>query len=166
MKSPTTDFTSIKFVQDRFQNSLNSTGLIIWTHTTTFWAEALGRWHLYPTVTGDKTWIHHYEPESKFQSMDWKQCTLHVKMPKSQPTAGKEMFLLFRNYQGLFLEHYQEGGITVNSARASKRLCDKLKSVICSEHQWQLLQCVLLHHNAHSHTAAHTVQMLQQLCVL
>jgi hypothetical protein len=23
-------------------------------------------------VTGDETWVHHYEPESKRQSMEWK----------------------------------------------------------------------------------------------
>jgi hypothetical protein len=23
-------------------------------------------------VTGDETWLHHYEPESKRQSMEWK----------------------------------------------------------------------------------------------
>ena len=23
-------------------------------------------------ITGDETWVHHYEPESKWQSMEWK----------------------------------------------------------------------------------------------
>ena len=24
------------------------------------------------TITGDKTWVHHYDPESKRQSMEWR----------------------------------------------------------------------------------------------
>jgi len=29
-------------------------------------------------VTGDETWIHHYDPESKQQSMQWKQLVLQA----------------------------------------------------------------------------------------
>ena len=31
-----------------------------------------GKEFLSRTVTGDETWVHHYEPESKRQSMEWK----------------------------------------------------------------------------------------------
>jgi hypothetical protein len=30
-------------------------------------------------VTGDETWIHHYAPENKRQSMEWKHLTSPVK---------------------------------------------------------------------------------------
>ena len=35
-------------------------------------------WNLFlkRIVTGDETWIHHYDPESKQQSMQWKHATL------------------------------------------------------------------------------------------
>jgi hypothetical protein len=47
-------------------------------------------------VTTDETWVHHYEPESKAQSMAWKHPTSHVaKKFKSQPSAGKIMLTLF-----------------------------------------------------------------------
>ena len=47
-------------------------------------------------ITGDETWVHHYEPECKLQSMEWK----HPKSPirkefKSQPSAGKLMLTVF-----------------------------------------------------------------------
>jgi hypothetical protein len=47
-------------------------------------------------VTADETWLHHYEPESKAQSMAWKLPTSPVaKKFKSQPSAGKIMLTLF-----------------------------------------------------------------------
>jgi hypothetical protein len=54
------------------------------------------RQFLQQIVTADETWLHHYEPESKAQSMAWKRPTLHVaKKFKSQPSAGKIMLTLF-----------------------------------------------------------------------
>jgi len=44
-------------------------------------------------VTGDEIWIHHYEPESKCQSMEWKNPHLPAKRKfKTCPTAGRLMF--------------------------------------------------------------------------
>jgi hypothetical protein len=31
---------------------------------------------LQQTVTGDETWVNHYEPASKHQSMEWKHMSL------------------------------------------------------------------------------------------
>jgi len=43
-------------------------------------------------ITGDETWVHHYEPECKRQIMEWKhpQSPIRKKF-KSQPSAGKLM---------------------------------------------------------------------------
>jgi hypothetical protein len=47
-------------------------------------------------VTADEIWVHHYEPDSKAQSMAWKRPTSPVaKKFKSQPSAGKIMLTLF-----------------------------------------------------------------------
>jgi hypothetical protein len=42
-------------------------------------------------ITGDETWSHHCEPESKWQSMEWKhrQSPSKKKKFKSQPSTGK-----------------------------------------------------------------------------
>jgi hypothetical protein len=46
-------------------------------------------------VTADETWVHHYKPESKAQTMAWKRPTSpDAKKFKSQPSAGKIMFTL------------------------------------------------------------------------
>jgi len=43
-------------------------------------------------VTGDETWVHHYEPESKRQSLEWKHLGSPAKKKfKTQPSAGKVM---------------------------------------------------------------------------
>jgi hypothetical protein len=55
-------------------------------------------WNLFMrrVVTGDETWLHHYDPETKQQSMQWK----HASSPsprkfKVQPSAGKIMCTVF-----------------------------------------------------------------------
>jgi len=61
-------------------------------------------------VTVDETWTHHYEQESKHQSIDWKHRHSPTKKKfKTHSTAGKLMFL----------EHYQEIGYTMNSVHYS-----------------------------------------------
>jgi hypothetical protein len=47
-------------------------------------------------VTGDETWVHHYEPESKGQSMEWKHPLSPVRKKfKQQPSCKKLMLLFF-----------------------------------------------------------------------
>jgi len=83
---------------------------------------------------------------------------------KSQPSAGKLMLTVFWDSQGPILEHYQERGSTINCVRYSEMLIDKLKPEIRSKRPGQLSKGnVLLHDNARSHTAAHTVETIQKL---
>ena len=49
-------------------------------------------WNLFVKhiVTGDETWIHHYNPESKQQSMQWKHASSTSPWKfKVQASAGK-----------------------------------------------------------------------------
>ena len=116
-------------------------------------------------ITGDETWVRHYEPERKRQSMEWKHPQSPCKKKfKTQPSAGKLMLTVFWNSQGPVLEHYQERGTTINSARYSEMLTDKLKSAFRSKHRELLSKgIVLLHDNARPHTAAHTGETLRKL---
>ena len=80
------------------------------------------------------------------------------------PTAGKLMLTVFWDSQGPVLEHYQERGATINSARYSEMFTDRLKPAIRSKRRGLLLKgVVLLHDNACPHTAARTAEMLQKL---
>ena len=95
-------------------------------------------------ITGDETWVHH-EPESKRQSIEWK----HPQLPcnkkfKTEPSAEKLMVTVFWNSQGPVLEQYQESGTTINSARYSEMLTDRMKPAIRNKHRRLVSKCVVL----------------------
>jgi hypothetical protein len=80
---------------------------------------------------------------------------------KTQPSAGKVMLTVFWDSQGPIWNSIKRG-TTVNSARYSEMLRDKLKTAIRTKRRGLLSKCVaLLHDNAHPHTAAHTVETLR-----
>jgi len=116
-------------------------------------------------VTGDEMWIHHYEPESKRRSLQWKHPSSPVaKKFKMQPSAGKLMFTIFWDSQGPILETCQERGTTVTSATYCDILKRELKPAIRSKRRGKLSkEILLLHNNARPHTAAHTLETLKQL---
>jgi hypothetical protein len=81
-------------------------------------------------ITGDKTWIHHYAPESKHQFGMETSDIAGQKKVRTQPSTGKVILTVFWDSQGPILEHCQERGTTVNSAHYSDMLRDKLKPAI------------------------------------
>jgi hypothetical protein len=95
-------------------------------------------WHLFPPpgslsqsdnflqriVTGDETWVHHYQPQTKWKSMQWKHLSSPVaKEFKMQPSSCKLMLTMFWDSQGPILETYLEHGTTVTGAT----YCDMLQ---------------------------------------
>jgi hypothetical protein len=67
-------------------------------------------------VYADETWVHHYQPESKAQSMAWKRPKSPMaKKFKSQPSDGKIMLTLFWDMEDANLVHFTPKGETVNS---------------------------------------------------
>jgi hypothetical protein len=116
-------------------------------------------------VTGDETWVHHYQPETKWKSMQWKRLTSPVaKKFKTKPSAGKLMSTIFWNSQGPILEDYLEHGTTVTSATYCDMLRRGLKSAICSKRRGRPTEGFqLLHDNACPHTVAHTSETLRKL---
>jgi hypothetical protein len=70
-------------------------------------------------VTGDKSPVHHYQPESECASIQWK----HPSSPStkkfkvlSMPSVGKIMLTIFWDSQGVLLAHFQKRGENVNFA--------------------------------------------------
>ena len=62
-------------------------------------------------VTGDETWVHYHQPETKKASKEW----CHTSSPKpkkfcTQPSAGKVILTLFWDEQGVSLEQYMPRG--------------------------------------------------------
>lgn len=103
-------------------------------------------------VTGDESWAHHYEPETKRQSMQWH----HLGSPspkkfKCSPSAGKVMMTVFWDHRGVIFIDFLPKGKTVNS----DRYCDTLQKLARAIRvKRPSMQKVILHHdNARPHTA-------------
>lgn len=105
-------------------------------------------------VTGDETWIHFYDPESKQESMQW-----HLKggpAPKKfkvVPSAGKVMATIFWDSEGVLLIDYKSKGITITGMYYAEIL-NKLRDEIKKKRRGKLTKgVVILHDNAPVHTA-------------
>jgi hypothetical protein len=71
---------------------------------------------LHRIVTGDESWVYHYEPESKRQLMQWKYPFSPAnKKFKTQASTGKVMLTVFWDVNAPILVHFQEKGQTVTS---------------------------------------------------
>jgi hypothetical protein len=67
-------------------------------------------------VTGDETCIHHFEPETKRQSMEWHHPTSpRRKKFKVTPSAGKVMATVFWDAEGVILVDIMPRGQTITS---------------------------------------------------
>ena len=66
-------------------------------------------------VTMDETWVHHFEPESKQQSKQWKHTgSPPPKKAKSVASAGKVMASVFWDCEGVIMVDYLQRGQTIN----------------------------------------------------
>jgi len=113
-------------------------------------------------VTGDESWVHHYEPETKRASMQWKHPSspAHKKF-KVTPSAGKVMLTVFWDCQGVLLTEFQQRGHTVTSASYCTILT-KLRAAIRRKRPGLLTKGVLLlHDNARPHSANQTTATLR-----
>ena len=55
-------------------------------------------------VTGDESWIHHYDPESNLEAKQWKHAESPTpKRPRARSSAGKIMMTVFWDQAGILL---------------------------------------------------------------
>ena len=63
----------------------------------------------------DETWVHHFTPEAKQQSEQWKHPgSPPPKKANTVPSAGKVMALVFWEADGILLIDYLQKGQTIN----------------------------------------------------
>jgi len=68
-------------------------------------------------VTGDESWFHHFEPEMKWQRMEWHHLySPSKKKAKTVPSAAKVMGTVFWDAEGLILAEFLEPGQTITAA--------------------------------------------------
>ncbi|XP_026737518.1 protein GVQW3-like [Trichoplusia ni] len=78
-------------------------------------------------MTGDATWVHHYEPESKQESMQWhKKGAAPPKKFKVSQSAGKIMATVFWDSEGILMIDYKDKGVNI-TGKYYATLLEKLK---------------------------------------
>jgi histone-lysine N-methyltransferase SETMAR len=120
--------------------------------------EAEGDSFLDRIITGDEMWCYHYEPESKWQSMEWQ----HANSPsekkfKTQPPAGKVICTVFLDRKGVILLDFLEPKQTINSDRYIATLT-KLKAQISRVRLEKKATLLLQHDKARPHTSLKTMR--------
>jgi len=109
----------------------------------------------------DVTWLYHYDPETKQQSMEWKHSgSLRPKKFRVQKSAGKILASIFWDQDGILLTDYLPKGQTINAEYYSSLLA-QLKNILKEKRRGKVTKGVLfLHDNATAHHALATQMKL------
>ena len=100
----------------------------------------------------DETWLHHYDPETKQQWMEWR----HSGSPRPQKfrvqkSAGKVLTSIFWDQDGIFLIDYFQKGQTINANYYSSLLV-QLKDILKEKRRGKVTKEVLFFYdNAPAH---------------
>jgi len=125
--------------------------------------EKEGEGFLKKIITDDETWVHHYDPENKRQSMEYR----HKESPqpkkfKTQASAGKVMLTVFWNSERVVLADFLEKETTINLQCYIETL-----TALKRRNEWIGIRnetlLPLLQHNATPHTSAATRDAIQHL---
>ena len=115
-------------------------------------------------VTMDETWLIHYDPETKQQSMEWR----HSSSPRPekfgvQKSAGKFLASTFWDQDGILLIAYLPKGQTINAEYYSFLLL-QFKDILREKRRGKVTKEVLyLHDNAPAHRTLATQKKLAYL---
>ena len=96
-------------------------------------------------VTMDETWVHHFTPETKQQSKQWKYSgSPPPKKAKTVPSAGKVMASVFWDADGILLIDYLQNGQMINGTYYASLLM-QLREKIKLKRHGKLTKGVLFH---------------------
>jgi len=100
-------------------------------------------------VTMDETWLYHYDPETKQQSMEWRHSgSPRPKKFRVQKSAGKVLASIFWGQDGILLIDYLPKDQTINAKYYSSVLA-QYKDILKEKRRGKLTKVVLfLHVNA------------------
>jgi len=112
-------------------------------------------------VTMDETWLYHYDPETKQQSMEWRNSGSHrPKNIRVQKYAEKVLASIFWDQDGILLIDYLPKGHTINAEYYSSLLV-QLKGILKEKRRGKFTKGVLFSHdNAPAHRALATRKKL------
>ena len=103
-------------------------------------------------VTGDESWIHHYDPLSQLEAKVWKRLGEQTPTrPGQERSAGKIMMIIFWDKDGVPFTEYLPRGTTINGPCYAS-IIERLRSVIVEKRCGKISHGVLLlHDNAPIH---------------
>ena len=103
-------------------------------------------------VTGDETWLHHWESDTKKESMQWKRPgSPPPKKFRTQPSASKVMTTVFWDSKGIILIDYKPAGISITREYYAN-VIKQLRFAIKGKRRGKLAAgVVFLHNNAPVH---------------
>lgn len=115
-------------------------------------------------VTGDESWFHYFEPESKRQSSMWMAGDEPSPVKaRVAPSAGKQMATVFWDKEGILLIEWLPRGATINSNYYIEIL-HKLREAIKQKRRGKLSRGILLQQdNARPHTSQATMAAITDL---
>lgn len=103
-------------------------------------------------VTGDETWVHCYDSETKQQSMQWKhKGSPPPKKFKVKPSAGKVMATVFCDREGILLIEYMENKKTMSGEAYASTLLNLREAIKEKRRGLMASGVLLLHDNAPVH---------------
>ena len=116
-------------------------------------------------LTQDECWVHHFEPETKRQSMQWKHSTSPApKKANVVSSAGKVMASVFCDAKGILFIDYLQKGKTINGEYYAK-LLRELRQAIKSKRPGKLTKGVLLHQdNVPAHKSLVAMSPVHDCC--
>jgi len=115
-------------------------------------------------VTMEETWLYHYDPETKQQSMEWRHSgSPRPKNFRVQKSTGKVLALIFWDQDGILLIDYLPKGQNINAEYYSSLLV-QLKDILKEKRSGKVTKGVLfLQSNAPAHRALTTQKKLAYL---
>ena len=115
-------------------------------------------------VTMYETWLYHYDPETKQQSIEWRHSGSHrPEKFRLQKSAGKFLASIFWDQDGILLINCLLNGQTMN-AECYSSLLVQLMGILKEKYREKVTKGVLfLHYNAPAHRALATEKKLAYL---
>ena len=117
-------------------------------------------------ITGDKSWIFEYDPETKHQSCQWKlPGSPRPKKAQMQKSQVKVMLITFFDHQGMvhheYVHEYVPHNQTVNQHFYKEVLTQLMAKIWCKRRElWVSNTWILHHNNAPAHAALSVRQFL------
>jgi len=88
----------------------------------------------------DETWLYHYDPQTKQQSMEWRHSGSPCpKKFREQKSAGKVLALIFWDEDGIQLIDYLPNGQTINAEYYSSLLV-QLKDIMKEKRRGKVIK--------------------------